>query len=399
MFRLKSLSIIFVILFYFTLCGALRAQEFICGDATNNGIITVQDFVAVVDFLLSRTGPPPNPDAADVDQIPGITINDNQAIIDLWMYGIDLNCETVPDTTIEVSDDSIFVSGGLVMPGVRDIEVGLKIKTNEHIYGMALPLSFSCVTSEVVCDSVTFPQGSYENDFTIQNSVIDNSSNKVLTLLGTIVSDGLTGPGEFDIASLWFHVETVNEAEEQEIVFDTTQISPNNYVLLSKNQPNHEAAIPGIKYFPDDVLNQDSDDDGIYDAYDNCPFVPNPDQANDDGDIYGDLCDNCPNLAGEDLTDSDGDGLGDICDACPNDFENDIDGDLVCGDVDNCPLVANADQADLNGNNIGDVCESTGEFKCGDVNGDGWVNVGDPVYLINFIFKYGPPPCQPIEKK
>jgi hypothetical protein len=31
-------------------------------------------------------------------------------------------------------------------------------------------------------------------------------------------------------------------------------------------------------------------------------------------------------------------------------------------------------------------------YKCGDVNGDGQVNVGDAVYLINFAFKFGPSP-------
>jgi PKD repeat protein len=32
---------------------------------------------------------------------------------------------------------------------------------------------------------------------------------------------------------------------------------------------------------------------------------------------------------------------------------------------------------------------------CGDVNKDGVVNVSDAVYIINFIFMGGPPPCQP----
>ncbi|MEE9442692.1 MAG: thrombospondin type 3 repeat-containing protein [candidate division Zixibacteria bacterium] len=398
MSKSKSLSIMIICLLSLIMSGSLQAQEYTCGDANNDGIINIKDIVAVLDYLLNKSGLPANPEAADVDQIPGITMNDNQAIVDAFVYKFDLTCQTVPDTTIEVTDDSIFVLGGLVLPGVRDIEVEVKVKTNEHIYGISLPFAFSCATSEVVCDSVTFPPRFYYS-FEIQQSVIDNSAHTVLTALGSIAPGGLTGPGEFQIASLWLHVESVNETEEQEIVFDTTQVPPNNYVLLTKNQPNHEAAIPGIKYISDIVLNQDSDDDGIYDAYDNCPFVPNPDQANDDGDSYGNLCDNCPSTPSEDLTDSDGDELGDVCDACPNDADNDIDGDSVCGDIDNCPTVANADQADLNGNNIGDACESTGEFQCGDVNGDGWVNVGDPVYLINFLFKYGPPPCQPIQKK
>ena len=59
----------------------------------------------------------------------------------------------------------------------------------------------------------------------------------------------------------------------------------------------------------------DSDNDGVTLICDNCPDVPNPDQADVDGDSFGDLCD-----------------------TCPNDPENDIDGDGICGDVDVCPL-------------------------------------------------------------
>jgi len=35
-------------------------------------------------------------------------------------------------------------------------------------------------------------------------------------------------------------------------------------------------------------------------------------------------------------------------------------------------------------------------FVCGDANGDKSVNIGDAVYVINFIFKGGPPPS-PLE--
>src|SRR5271154_5753214 len=37
----------------------------------------------------------------------------------------------------------------------------------------------------------------------------------------------------------------------------------------------------------------DSDGDGIDDSLDNCPYVPNPNQADADGDGVGDVCDNC----------------------------------------------------------------------------------------------------------
>ena len=63
----------------------------------------------------------------------------------------------------------------------------------------------------------------------------------------------------------------------------------------------------------------DTDGDGIPDDVDNCPFTPNPDQANSDFDPFGDACDNCPAFSNPDQADCDGDGVGDVCDNCdPN---------------------------------------------------------------------------------
>ncbi len=32
-------------------------------------------------------------------------------------------------------------------------------------------------------------------------------------------------------------------------------------------------------------------------------------------------------------------------------------------------------------------------FSAGDANCDGLINLGDPIYIINHIFRYGPPIC------
>jgi hypothetical protein len=66
---------------------------------------------------------------------------------------------------------------------------------------------------------------------------------------------------------------------------------------------------------PPDVAPIDSDGDGILDPDDNCPFIANADQADEDGDHLGDACDPCPPFA--DSTDSDHDGVPDACDPNP----------------------------------------------------------------------------------
>ena len=105
------------------------------------------------------------------------------------------------------------------------------------------------------------------------------------------------------------------------------------------------------------------EDDPQGDACDNCPEVPNADQADADDDGVGDACDNCPAAANADQADSDHDGVGDACDGCPDD--TDVDRDGSCDTVDNCPGLANADQADADHDGVGDACDRA------DSDGDG----------------------------
>lgn len=117
-------------------------------------------------------------------------------------------------------------------------------------------------------------------------------------------------------------------------------------------------------------LGGDADGDGVEDDDDNCPTVPNPDQA-----------------------DADADGVGDVCDAPdtpPPTTVADQDSDGVADKADNCPSVANKDQKDSDGDGIGDACELSlepfipgdgsavsGSFRpvSGDFNGDGKADI------------------------
>ena len=107
----------------------------------------------------------------------------------------------------------------------------------------------------------------------------------------------------------------------------------------------------------------DFDEDGIEDDFDNCPFVPNRDQADSDGDGVGTACDNCADVANEFQLDADGDLKGDDCDP-------DIDGDGVENISDNCPYVPNLSQVNTDADQYGDACDE-------DIDEDGILNIDD----------------------
>lgn len=122
----------------------------------------------------------------------------------------------------------------------------------------------------------------------------------------------------------------------------------------------------------------DSDHDGIDDALDNCPYVPNPNQADGDGDGVGDVCDNC---AGTPNQNQKANSCGDLWTASTSGFatalaSNNV-GQVIGAACDSaCPAVAANVQpitVDLNGgSDAGTVVKSltqggatsSGEISC-----------------------------------
>ncbi len=157
--------------------------------------------------------------------------------------------------------------------------------------------------------------------------------------------------------------------------FDTAgnePITTDQRSAVVSNRPVDQPSVPNVPggdgsdigAFELEIL-VDTDGDGVWDDLDNCPTTPNPDQANNDGDVQGDACDpdddndgvtdttdNCQFAANADQLNTDGDALGNACD--PDD-----DNDGVPDTTDNCPLVANPTQADSDNDGIGDACDPT----------------------------------------
>ncbi|TNF31326.1 MAG: hypothetical protein EP329_12505, partial [Deltaproteobacteria bacterium] len=135
----------------------------------------------------------------------------------------------------------------------------------------------------------------------------------------------------------------------------------------------------------------DTDQDGIPDDIDVCPFIPD-DQTDSDGDGYGDACSTptsiSPCCGPECGLDSDGDGVGDVLDLCPYtynpnpeqdnadsdrdgvgnvcDDDDDRDGDSIPDLQDNCPEVYNPGQANSDEacDDLGDACDTVLDLDC-----------------------------------
>jgi hypothetical protein len=99
-----------------------------------------------------------------------------------------------------------------------------------------------------------------------------------------------------------------------------------------------------------DLDHSDSDSDGTYDDWDNCPTAANADQSDADGDSSGDACDNCPALPNMFQADMDSDGVGDMCD--------DSDGDGVSDATDCAPTDASISPG------LPELCSTTYDDNC-----------------------------------
>ncbi len=118
---------------------------------------------------------------------------------------------------------------------------------------------------------------------------------------------------------------------------------------------------PYYLIFWEPIPPEDSDEDGIPDAADNCQETPNPSQDDLDGDDIGDACDPFPDNPNNSLAQCEedlGHSLDDLNICLANPFLADLDSDGQPDPIDTCPATLTGDPVDQAGCSLDQFCIS-----------------------------------------
>jgi len=375
--------------------------DVLCGDFDGNYAVNVLDAILPFSYLFGGGSGPVNRTAALVDSVAGININDCVYMMQhIFAGGQEPYCPEFQDSIIAVSD-AILIKNTVVPPNCDYARVDFRLTEAESVAGISLPFYYSCATSDLSLDSISFIQSIYEDRTRDYNYDSTNGT----AVIGIVYFYGtIPEPDTGLLASAYFTLTP--SPDTQFIQIDTTFFPPENSVMVSEIEGGEiRPYVPNIStdYSYHNCIDSDGDrfgDPGHPENEcpdDNCPFAYNPDQADTDNDGIGDACDECtdtdgdgygdpgyaantcpedycPDSADVDNSNSDGDSYGDICDNCPfdpNDMQEDIDADSFGDSCDNCIDRYNPEQTDLDSDGIGDTCD-----ECTDTDGDGYGNPG-----------------------
>lgn len=235
--------------------------------------------------------------------------------------------------------------------------------------------------------SITVPASTVKEELTHVLYTRDASGNATIYINGVPQVVGSIG-GNLSNWNTGYNVLLANEQSNDRPWLGTLHLVAVycDALVLAEVQQNFAAGLPPFS------SQTDTDNDGVIDTLDNCPFLSNADQLNTDSDALGDACDSdqdndgvvngndiapldvmrCQDLDADTCDDCaigvDGFGPATDADTANDGPDNENDGMCDAGDTDddndgvadvgdNCPFDHNPGQEDSNGNDVGDACD------------------------------------------
>jgi hypothetical protein len=223
----------------------LAALDFedVCGDVNDDGVVDISDLSYLTDYFYESGPRPPFMDAADVDSLYGVTNNDAQYLADyLYDGGPASNCLPYPDTALPVTEDTIKIAGTKIIPGSDGTRVDLVLKAVSDIPALAFPFFYSCSTTSLVLDSISFSGSAYAAYVNKFASFEAGVKKGVIGLINT--GESIPVPGENLLASLYFSITPSSDTHY--VLIDTTNYEPVGSAVFSRTTSRLEAFLPVI---------------------------------------------------------------------------------------------------------------------------------------------------------
>jgi len=230
----------------------IKYAYFDCGDANGSGggFLDITDLVYMVNYLY-RSGPPPVPEigVVDVDSIFGVNNHDVVYIIEYLLKGGNSPyCPPHPESVLTISAvDTMSIRNNAVPPGNSIAKVDFFINAASSIPGLAIPFSFTCETSALTCDSISYVGSILEsNSYTLMEETTYN--NQAVIGVSTFGAS-FPNPDSGLIASAWFSLIS-DPTDTQYIVIDTTTLAPSHTTIFSIYDSGLKAMIPTFVGLP-----------------------------------------------------------------------------------------------------------------------------------------------------
>ncbi len=230
----------------------------ICGDANNSGLIEMDDVLDIIDYLYNDGSALCPVAAGDMDMFNGVNNNDAYYLYEHVAHtAVFPRCPPFAESIPSAPENILELTNTTVRPGDDRCIVKFWLNSAVPAKALSIPFKYSCATSTVNCDSITFAGSSFAH-YVHKYGKIDAVNQK--GIIG-LVNTGETAPSgnPAKIATAWFTVEPA--MEEQLIIIESDSFGPNNAVIVSP-APQYPyipsiSIIPGFSFLCGDANNDD----------------------------------------------------------------------------------------------------------------------------------------------